>query len=79
MSEENKSSIPSSVITERLKVAKTIDTTLTEEEEIAYEKAAKEAKEISNFHKKQWIGFCVMMFVMTALLIYLLCFYVEFV
>lgn len=70
--------VANSVIAARLSIAKTIDTTLSEEEEKMYEKAAKESRETSDFHKKQWIGFTIMMIFMTALLIWLLTVYIKF-
>lgn len=68
----------SSVITERLKVAKTVDTTLSEDEEEYFAQAAQHAKELASFHRKQWIVFTIVFFFMVFLLIYLLTFVIKF-
>lgn len=76
MSEIEKNNM--SVINQRLSVARTVDTTLTPEEEELFNQASKNSKATSKSNKTKAIIFTAIMIFLTGLLIYLLTFVVKF-
>lgn len=58
--------VEDSIITNRLDVAQTTDTTLTPEEEEMFARAAKASKEDNEYLKKRWIQFKIMLGLMIA-------------